>query len=55
LIPITSTPALSKVKAADEITLFAAGAGPPANKTATRLIAVMELHSWWIKKGQKIQ
>jgi hypothetical protein len=38
---MTSTPACKSEKAAEEITALAAGAGPPENKIATRLILLM--------------
>jgi hypothetical protein len=41
LIPITSTPACNNEKAAEEITALAAGAGPPENRIATRLMELI--------------
>jgi hypothetical protein len=42
---MTSTPACKRLKAAEEITALAAGAGPPENRIATRWMLLMEIKS----------
>src|SRR5512135_3939639 len=46
MIPSTSTSWRRNALAAVEITALAAGAGPPANRMATRRIAVRSLGGW---------